>query len=146
METARRASDRVSAGARPRFLAFTLLSLVFGGLGCAPREPAATGLIVDASRDAHIRREVEARLGAEPSIAAGDIRVEVRGATVALHGSVRGIGAWQCALRNASLVDGVARVADYLLIERGPREVTCLAPRRLGERGGAASAHIARTL
>ncbi len=88
--------------------------------------------MVDASQDLRIQREIEARLVAEPAIASGEIRVEVHDGTVALHGSVRGIGAYQCALRNAFLVDGVARVAAYLIIERGPRDVPCLAPRRIG--------------
>jgi BON domain-containing protein len=77
-----------------------------------------------------IRREVEARLAAEPSIGPGRVRVEVqRGAEVALHGGVAGFGALQCALRNAELVRGVRLVIDHLVLEPGPREVQCLAPR-----------------
>ncbi|CAN5851551.1 hypothetical protein BH23GEM7_BH23GEM7_35880 [soil metagenome] len=114
-------------------------------LGCArPQiEPAP---VVDTSQDLRIQREVEARLGAEPAIASGEIRVEVSGGTVALHGSVRGIGAYQCALRNASLVDGVARVAAYLIIERGPRDVPCLAPRHVGERSSGLLAPVGGAL
>jgi hypothetical protein len=48
---------------------------------------------------------------------------------VILHGSVAGLAAWQCALRNAGLVEGVISVTDYLVIGPGPREVPCLAPR-----------------
>jgi len=84
----------------------------------------------DPAEDARIEREVEARLAAEPSIPPGSIRVEVVGGDVRLHGGVGGIGAWQCALRNAALVDGVRTVVDYLILGRGPREVRCLAPRR----------------
>jgi hypothetical protein len=78
---------------------------------------------------AGIEREVAARLAAEPSIGPGRVRVEVLGRTVALYGSVRGIGALHCAIRNAELVQGVRNVADYLVLEPGPREVRCLAPR-----------------
>lgn len=130
MATEHGASERWRLRARPRprvVAAFGLLLL----LGCA-RPQIDPPLVVDTSQDLRIQREVEARLVAEPAIASGEIRVEVRGSTVALHGSVRGIGAYQCALRNASLVDGVGRVAAYLVIERGPRDVPCLAPRQIG--------------
>jgi hypothetical protein len=53
----------------------------------------------------------------------------VDGAVVVLHGSVQGLGAWQCAVTTSGLVAGVLTVADYLVIERGPRDVVCLAPR-----------------
>lgn len=132
MAANKRAGERRRRRARLRLPVVASFVLVYL-LGCArPQiEPAPA---VDTSQDLRIQREVEARLVAEPAIASGEIRVEVRGGTVALHGSVRGIGAYQCALRNASLVDGVGRVADYLVIERGPRDVPCLAPRRAGER------------
>jgi len=68
-------------------------------------------------------------LSAEPSIDAATIRVEVDGAIVVLYGSVAGLDAWQCAIRTAQLVPGVLSVVDYLVIERGPHGVTCLAPR-----------------
>jgi hypothetical protein len=55
--------------------------------------------------------------------------VDVTGGTVLLYGSVEGIGAWQCALTNAGLAAGVKTVVDYLVLERGPQEVRCLAPR-----------------
>jgi hypothetical protein len=55
---------------------------------------------------------------------------------VILHGSVAGLAAWQCALRNAALVEGVLSVTDYLVIGPGPREVTCLAPRHTSPPGG----------
>jgi osmotically-inducible protein OsmY len=71
-------------------------------------------------------QEVEARLAREPSIDAASVRVEVDGAIVILHGSVRGLAAWQCAIRTAQLAEGVRSVVDYLVIERGPREITCL--------------------
>jgi hypothetical protein len=84
---------------------------------------------VDRSQDARIREEVLARLAEEPSLDAGNLRVDVEGGMVMLHGSVRGIGAWQCAITNAELVRGVQSVVDYLVIERGERDVRCLAPR-----------------
>lgn len=70
-----------------------------------------------------------ARIAAEPSLDSEAIRVVVEGRMVMLHGAVRGIGAWQCAIANAELVPGVQSVVDYLVIERGAREVRCLAPR-----------------
>lgn len=87
---------------------------------------------VDRSQDPRIQREVEERLAREPDLGAETIRVEVDGAMVILRGSVRGIAGWQCAIRNAEMVEGVGTVVDYLVIERGPREITCLAPRELG--------------
>lgn len=102
-------------------LALLLLSTQ---LGCAAlRRPEPP---VDRSQDARILREVEQRLVREPSIEAGTVRVDVDGALVILHGSVRGIAAWQCAIRTSQLVEGVQSVVDYLVIERGPRDVTCL--------------------
>jgi glycerate kinase len=64
--------------------------------------------------DARILREVEARLAAEPSIGAGS-----------------GLGALRCAERNAELVRGVRLVIDHLVLDPGPRDVRCLAPRAL---------------
>jgi hypothetical protein len=110
----------------PRSGAVALLPILTlaacGGL----RRPAPAP---DPALEARIRSAVEARLAAEPSLADGSIRVEVRGTTVLLHGSVNGIGAWQCALSNAGLTPGVTSVVDFLTLERGPRDVHCLAPR-----------------
>ena len=86
-------------------------------------------LAADPTQDRRIQSEVAARIAQEPSLRAGSIRVEVEGATVVLHGSVSGIGAWQCALTNAGLVEGVRSVVDLLVRERGERDVQCLAPR-----------------
>lgn len=98
--------------------------------GCAAlRRPEPP---VDRSEDARILRDVEARLEREPSIELGTVRVEVDGRVVLLHGSVRGLGAWQCAIRNAQLVSGVATVVDYLVLERGPRDVGCVGSTRAG--------------
>lgn len=94
--------------------------------GCALRTPPAP---VDTSGDARIRSDIEARIAAEPELDASEIRVEVHGRMVTLHGSVRGLAAWKCALANADLVDGVESVSDYLVILRGAREIDCLAPR-----------------
>ena len=76
-----------------------------------------------------IRAEVEARLAAEPAIGPGRIRAVVKGGDVQLHGAAPGFGALQCALANAGLVPGVRLVVDFMVLEPGPRTVTCLAPR-----------------
>jgi osmotically-inducible protein OsmY len=76
-----------------------------------------------------IRREVEARLAAEPSIGPGRIRAVVNGADVHLHGTAPGFGALQCAIANAELVPGVRLVVDYMVMQPGPSRVTCQAPR-----------------
>jgi osmotically-inducible protein OsmY len=80
-------------------------------------------------RDETIRREVEARMAAEPSIGAGRLRAVVNAGDVQLHGAVAGFGALQCAMANAELVAGVRLVIDYMVLQPGPRRVTCLAPR-----------------
>lgn len=102
-----------------------LIPLAMAGcaLGRSASPPANPAL------DGRIRSEVTARLAAEPSIGAGKVRVDVMGGTVLLYGSVGGIGAWQCAITNAGLVAGVKTVVDYLVLERGPQQVRCLAPR-----------------
>lgn len=100
--------------------------LALGAEGCASlRRPLPA---VDRSQDERIRGEVERRLAAEPDLGSGALRVEVDGGIVLLHGSVEGIAAWKCAIRNAELVAGVRGVVDYLVLERGPREIRCLAP------------------
>ncbi len=95
------------------------------GCGLLRREPPP----IDTSQDARILREVEARLAREPAIDARTIRVAVEGGVVMLYGSVTGIDAWNCALRNAELVDGVRLVVEYLTIERGSSKVPCRAAR-----------------
>jgi hypothetical protein len=103
-----------------------LLLLPFLVTACGLRRPPVP---VDRSQDQRIQAEVAARLAAEPALADTAIRVDVDGRVVMLHGSVRGIGAWQCAITNAELVRGVQSVVDYLVLERGERDVRCLAPR-----------------
>lgn len=112
---------RIPAIPRPSMIALLLLASA-----CGLRTPPPP---IDSSQDARIRSEVEARIAAEPELDASDIRVEVLGRMVTLHGSVRGIAAWKCAIANADLVDGVESVSDYLVIVRGEREIVCLAPR-----------------
>jgi hypothetical protein len=113
-------------GSRNRQLLLLVLMLA-GAHGCAPRRDPVD--VPDPVTDQRILRELEARLASEPAVDAERIRVGVEAARVRLYGSVDGIGAWNCALRNAWLVPGVEGVADFLLIERGPPEVTCLAVR-----------------
>jgi osmotically-inducible protein OsmY len=81
------------------------------------------------AREETIRREVEARLSAEPAIGAGRIRAVVNHGDVHLHGTAPGFGALQCAIANAGLVPGVRLVVDFMVLEPGPRTVSCLAPR-----------------
>lgn len=108
-----------------RLLALTGL-LALATHGCASlRRPLPP---VDRSQDERIRADVEQRLLAEPDLDADGLRVEVDGGIVRLHGSVRGIAAWQCAIRNAEMVRGVRSVVEFLVLERGPREIRCLAP------------------
>lgn len=104
--------------------------VMLGSAACAGRR-SASDAIVETPEEARIRLEIEARLAAEPAIQATNVRVEVRAGTAVLQGGVNGIGAWKCAIRNASLVEGVRRVADFLVLEHGPPDVTCLAPREL---------------
>jgi osmotically-inducible protein OsmY len=81
------------------------------------------------TREEAIRREVEARLAAEPAIGAGRIRAVVKDKDVQLHGVVPGFGALQCAIANAGLVPGVELVVDMMVLQPGPSRVNCLAPR-----------------
>lgn len=104
--------------------AFLLLLAAASGCGLLRRPDVP----VDRSQDPRIQQEVEARLANEPSLASGRIRVEAQGGDVLLHGTVYGIGAWKCAIANAQLVEGVRTVVDFLVLERGPRDVPCLAP------------------
>ncbi len=99
---------------------------LFGG-GDPPLTPAE--IAARAENSERIRREVEARLAAEPSIGPGRVRVEVQGADVSLHGPVAGLGALRCAISNADLVRGVSTVVDKMVLEPGPSTVRCLAPR-----------------
>ena len=97
--------------------------------GCGIQRSAA---VIDRSRDPEILRQVQTRLAAEPALDAARIRVEVNGGMVLLYGSVDGASGWRCVHRNAQLVEGVTSVVDYLVIERGPAEIQCGAPRRPG--------------
>jgi hypothetical protein len=104
-----------------------VLILFLSAVGCAViRRPAPPN---DRSEDDRIRREVEARLAAEPSLRATPLRVDVQAGMVLLYGSVAGSAALRCAVRNAELVSGVQLVVEYLVIERGPAETRCLMPR-----------------
>lgn len=107
-----------------RLVVIALLTLAGGACGLG-----RTPVPIDRSQDGRIRADVVIRLAAEPSLEGGTIRVDVEGGMVLLHGAVQGIGAWQCAITNAELVPGVTSVVDYLVIERGERDVQCLAPR-----------------
>lgn len=114
--------DTIGRAARGAFL--LALAVLLPGCGSFRRPPPE----IDRSQDSRIRAEVEARLRAEPEIDASAIRVAVDGGVVVLHGAVRGLASWQCAIRNAELVEGVRSVAERLILEKGPREIRCLAP------------------
>jgi len=130
----KRTAKRGGRGAA-RGVAAACAFLALGGCGLLKRTPPYRADPVEMAR---IRSEVEARLAREPSIDADRVRVEVSGSTVALHGSVTGFGALQCAISNAGLVRGVDNVADLLVVEPGPRSVSCHSPRgRAGSAGGA---------
>lgn len=100
-----------------------VLTLAVHGCASLRRPPP----VVDRSGDERILQEVQSRLVAEPELDAAALRVDVDGGVVMLHGSVAGMAAWRCAIRNAELVAGVRTVVDYLVLERGPREAVCLA-------------------
>ena len=117
---------------RARFGAITALLTAQGG--CAllgGGEPVETPVQIAQrmTREETIRREVEARLAAEPAIGAGHIRAVVRNRDVQLHGMARGLGALQCAMANAGLVAEVHLVVDMMVLQPGPARVECLAPR-----------------
>ena len=103
-----------TAGSRGRYL--IALTLLFGLVGCSGR----AAFVPDRSQDARIQQQVAARLAAEPALRANSIRVEVDGGTVMLHGAVRGIGEWQCALTNAELVSGVRSVSSSRAMRTAP--------------------------
>jgi glycerate kinase len=117
---------------RLRIAAAAALFASLGGCALLRRgeereSPAA--IAAHQATDTRIRQEVEARLAAEPSLAAGRFRVVVERAEVHLYGAADGFGALQCALRNAGLTSGVRTVIDFTVLEAGPREVACRAPR-----------------
>jgi osmotically-inducible protein OsmY len=105
--------------------------MAVAGCGLFNRRPVETPaqIAVRVSDDARILREIEARLAAEPSIGPGRVRVAVERGEVGLFGSVAGFGALRCAERNAELVRGVRLVIDQLVLDPGPMDVRCLAPR-----------------
>jgi len=108
-----------------------MMAMTMAGCGFLKKKPVDTPaqIAARASEDGRILREVEARLAAEPSIGAGRVRVTVERGEVGLFGSVAGFGALRCAERNAELVHGVRLVIDQLVLDPGPKEVRCLAPR-----------------
>ena len=116
---------------RLRRLSWTVVVIAAAGCGLLNRKPKDTPaeIAARAVEDARILREVEARLAAEPSIGPGRVRVTVERGEVGLFGSVAGFGALRCAERNAELVRGVRLVIDQLVLDPGPKDVRCLAPR-----------------
>lgn len=122
--------DRITRQAA-RAAAAVALAAAMAGCAFLKKTPADTPaqIAARASEDARIQREVEARLSAEPSIGAGRVRVEVQRGEVTLFGGVVGLGALRCAERNAGLVRGVRLVIDQLVLDPGPRDARCLAPR-----------------
>lgn len=85
--------------------------------------------VVRVAQEERIHAAVRARLIHEPSIDASHVRVEVVGTDVHLYGTVAGYGALRCAIGTAGLTPGVLLVVDYLVVQPGPAEVVCLAPR-----------------
>lgn len=116
---------------RARCGAVAALLVTQGGCALLGGEPAETPVQVAQrmTREETIRREVEARLAAEPAIGAGHIRAVVRNRDVHLHGVANGLGALQCAMANAGLVAEVHLVVDMMVLQPGPARVECLAPR-----------------
>jgi len=112
-------------------LTWAVAVVAAAGCGLLNTKPKDTPAQVAAreAEDARILREVEARLAAEPSIGPGRVRVAVERGEVGLFGSVAGFGALRCAERNAELVRGVRLVIDQLVLDPGPKDVRCLAPR-----------------
>ena len=110
---------------------WTVALVAAAGCSLLNKKPKDTpaDIAARAAEDARILREVEARLAAEPSIGPGRVRVAVERGEVGLFGSVAGFGALRCAERNAELVRGVRLVIDQLVLDPGPRDVRCLAPR-----------------
>lgn len=112
--------------------AAAVLAPLLGSCGfLGGRVPVETpeAAVVRVAQEDRIRADVRARLAHEPSIDAGHVRVEVVGTDVHLHGTVSGYGALRCAIGTAGLTPGVSLVVDYLVVQPGPAEVVCLAPR-----------------
>lgn len=99
------------------------------------RTPASPFDTPETAEDARIRGELERRLAAEPALTRAQVRAETRGGVLLLHGVVRGLGEWRCVVANAELTPGVRTVVDYLVLERGPTDLRCLAPRPLPRPG-----------
>lgn len=124
---------RWSRGWWRRLAATAALSALAGACGIFQRDTPETPAQITARQtdDARILREVESRLAAEPSIGAGRVRVAVERGEVGLFGAVSGLGALRCAERNVGLVHGVRLVINHMVLDPGPRDVRCLAPRAL---------------
>jgi osmotically-inducible protein OsmY len=114
-----------------RLLLGLMMAVAAGGCSLFSHKPVETPAQVAARAvdDQRIQREVEARLAAEPAIGPGHVRAQVQAGEVSLFGGVTGFGALRCAQRNAGLVRGVRLVIDQLVLDPGPRDVRCLAPR-----------------
>jgi osmotically-inducible protein OsmY len=123
--------QRSPAKVRLRLVPWALMAMMTAGCGFLNKKTVDTPaqIAARARDDARILREVDARLAAEPSIGAGRVRVAVERGEVGLFGSVAGFGALRCAERNAELVHGVRLVIDQLVLDPGPKEARCLAPR-----------------
>lgn len=111
--------------------ATALLVLLAGGCGVFNRTVRETPaeLAERTAVEERIALAVTARIAAEPALAAAQLRVAVDGTEVALYGSVPGLGPLNCAITNAQLVPGVTLVIDHTVLDPGPPEAPCLAPR-----------------
>lgn len=105
--------------------------LLAGGCGIFNRTVTETPaeLATRTAAEERIRAEVAARIAAEPALNAARLRVAVAGTEVSLYGSVPGLGPLNCAITNAELVEGVTLVIDHTVLDPGPPEAPCLAPR-----------------
>lgn len=120
-------NGRRAAGA----VATMLIVLVASGCSVFNRTVRETPaeLAERTATEERIALAVAARIAAEPALEGARVRVAVDGTEVALYGSVPGLGPLSCAISNAQLVPGVTLVIDHMVLDPGPPEAPCVAPR-----------------
>lgn len=114
-----------------RTVAVAALGLFASGCGIFNRTVRETPaqLAERTATEERIALAVAARIAAEPALEGARVRVAVDGTEVALYGSVPGLGPLSCAVTNAQLVPGVTLVIDHMVLDPGPPEAPCIAPR-----------------